>query len=189
MTLQQVARGPITRRAGRPADAEALHALIAANLDEGHLLPRRLDELAIHASRFSVALQRGRVIGCAELVPPSPTRAELRSLAVDATCRGRGIGSELVADVPQPAQAGGFDELCLMTHTPTYFTSLGFSIVPHRAIPEKVATDCVRCPKFGSCGQLAMVRPLETVLNRSERPVDTSIHRTHQPVLIPVHAA
>ena len=188
MKRQRVTHDPIARRPGKSADAEALHTLIADNLDEGHLLPRHRHELALHASRFTVAIHRGRVIGCAELVPLSPTRAELRSLAVDATFRGRGIGSDLVAHVQQRAQAAGFDELCLMTHTPTYFGHLGFSIVPHRAIPEKVATDCVQCPKFGSCGQLAMVLPLEAAFDRSERAVDTSI-RTNRTVLIPVHAA
>ena len=189
MKRQRVTLDPIARRPGRSADAEAIHALIADNLDEGHLLPRHRDELALHASRFTVAIHRGRVIGCAELVPLSPTRAELRSLAVDATFRGRGIGANLVADVQQRAQAAGFDELCLMTHTPSYFGQLGFSVVPHRAIPEKVATDCVQCPKFGSCGQLAMVLPLEAAVERSARAVDTSIHGARRPILIPVHAA
>jgi len=189
MKPQRVKLDPIARRLGRWTDAEALHTLIADNLADGHLLPRHRDELAIHASRFTVAIHRGRVIGCAELVPLSPTRAELRSLAVDATFRGRGVGSDLVADVQQRAQAAGFDELCLMTHAPLYFGQLGFSIVPHQAIPEKVATDCVRCPKLGSCGQLAMVLTLEAAFARSERAVDTSIHGARRLVLIPVHAA
>jgi len=189
MKRQRVTRDPIAQRRGRPADAEAIHALVADNLAEGHLLPRHREELALHASRFTVTIHRGRVIGCAELVPLSPTRAELRSLAVDATFRGRGIGSDLVADVQRQALAAGFDELCLMTHTPTYFTDLGFAIVPHRAIPEKVATDCVQCAKFGSCGQLAMVFPLEAAVAGSPRSVDPSTHRTSRPVLIPVCAA
>ena len=189
MKRQRKKLDPVARRPGRFADAEAIHTLIADNLDEGHLLPRHCDELALHASRFTVAIHRGRVIGCAELVPLSPTRAELRSLAVDATFRGRGVGSDLVADVLQRAQAAGADELCLMTHTPSYFGRLGFSIVPHQAIPEKIATDCVQCPTFGSCGQLAMVLPLEAAFERSERAVDTFIHGARRPVLIPVHAA
>ena len=34
---------------------------------------------------------------------------------------------------------------------------MGFSIVPHLWLPEKIFTDCVKCPLFRQCGQYAMV--------------------------------
>jgi len=34
---------------------------------------------------------------------------------------------------------------------------LGFSLVPHSWVPEKIALDCVRCPEFRRCGQHAVV--------------------------------
>ena len=37
----------MTLRTAEPSEAGALHALISANLVEGHLLPRTLDELAV----------------------------------------------------------------------------------------------------------------------------------------------
>jgi amino-acid N-acetyltransferase len=49
----------------------------------------------------------------------------------------------------------------VLTHAPEYFLNFGFSIVPHLWVQAKVFTDCVNCPKFRSCGQLAMVVPLE----------------------------
>ena len=42
-----------------------------------------------------------------------------------------------------------------------YFIQMGFSIVPHLWLPEKIFTDCVKCPLFRQCGQYAMVVPLE----------------------------
>ena len=39
---------------------------------------------------------------------------------------------------------------------------MGFSIVPHQWLPEKVFADCVSCPKFRRCGQFAMVVPVES---------------------------
>jgi hypothetical protein len=38
---------------------------------------------------------------------------------------------------------------------------MGFSIVPHLWLTEKVFTDCVKCPQFRRCGQYAMVVPLD----------------------------
>jgi hypothetical protein len=34
--------------------------------------------------------------------------------------------------------------------------------VPHLWVPEKVFSDCVKCPMFRRCGQYAMVAPLDT---------------------------
>src|SRR3989442_7794378 len=73
---------------GDPSNARRLHALITANLEEGHLLPRTLRELAVHAERFTVAVNARTIVGCAELAPLSPSVAEVRSLAVDASAPG-----------------------------------------------------------------------------------------------------
>jgi amino-acid N-acetyltransferase len=157
-----MASDAITLRAGTVADAKALDALVAAHLDEGHLLPRQLNEISTHASRFVVAVRRRRVVGCAELAPLGRRLAEIRSLAVEATARQQGVGRQLVDELHRRAQSAGYDQLCVLTHVPEYFAQLGFSIVPHLWVQEKVFTDCVSCPRFRACGQFAMVLPLDT---------------------------
>jgi amino-acid N-acetyltransferase len=153
-------------RAATAADAAALHALIAANRDEGHLLPRALDELTVHAPRFLVATRRGRVIGCAELAPLSPAVAEVRSLAVDRSARGAGLGLKLVDELGRRAHVEGYERLCAFAHDPGFFVRLGFSIVPHTWVPEKIAHDCHACPLFRSCGQYALVLELRRATAR-----------------------
>jgi amino-acid N-acetyltransferase len=153
----------MTLRSATPTDAKKLHALVSANLEEGHLLPRTLGELAVHAERFVVAVRARRIVGCAELAPLSPHVAEVRSLAVDRAERGGGIGTLLVDELRRRARREGYEKLCAFTHSPGYFIHMGFSIVPHLWLPEKVFTDCVKCPLFRTCGQYAMVVPLEGV--------------------------
>src|SRR5215468_463619 len=88
--LPEMPKGPAARRT-RPLaiaraeqkHATALYALITANLEEGRLLPRTLEEVALHASRFSIVLRGRTIVGCAELAPLSAHVAEVRSLAVD----------------------------------------------------------------------------------------------------------
>lgn len=155
-------RTRMTLRTAEPSQAPTIHALITANLEEGHLLPRTLAELVIHAPRFVVATRGKRVVGCAELAPLSQTVAEVRSLAVDRRERGNGVGTALVDDLRRRAPREGFDTLCAFTHAPGYFMHMGFSIVPHLWLPEKIHTDCVKCPLFRQCGQYAMVVPLES---------------------------
>ena len=154
-------RGRIAVRSAQASQAPTLDALISASLEEGHLLPRTLDELVVHAERIVVAVRDKKIVGCAELAPLSPQVAEVRSLAVNALERGCGVGALLVDELRRRARGQGFDKLCAFTHSPGYFSQMGFSIVPHLWLPEKIFTDCVKCPQFRRCGQFAMVAPLE----------------------------
>lgn len=157
----------VTYRGALPSDASVLHALIDAHLAEGHLLPRQLGELAIHAPRFVVAVGRGRIVACAELAPLSGRVAEVRSLVVDRRARAQGIGRALVNELERRARIAGFETLCAFAHDAAYFVRMGFSIVPHTWVPEKIARDCVSCPQFRRCGQHAVLRSL--AVNRRAR--------------------
>src|SRR3984893_13814612 len=157
--------GRITLRTGETADARKVFALIQANLEEGHLLPRTLGELAIHAERFVVAVKARKIVGCAELAPLSPHVAEVRSLAVDTAARGSRVGVTIVDELRLRARREGYEKLCAFTHAPRYFIHMGFSIVPHLWLTEKVFIDCVKCPQFRQCGQYAMVVPLDSAFD------------------------
>jgi amino-acid N-acetyltransferase len=148
----------VVLRAATADDALAIHALISAHLAEGHLLPRSVEEIALHATRFVVATRHDTVVGCAELAPLSARVAEIRSFVVAREARAAGIGRQLVQAVLTRAEEAGVSSLCAFTHTPGYFLHLGFSIVPHTWLPEKIATDCHACERFRQCGQYAVVR-------------------------------
>ena len=155
----------VTLRSADAADAKKLHAIITTNLEEGHLLPRTLNELTVRAGRFVVAIRGRKVIGCAELAPLSAHVAEVRSLAVDKGARGGRVGVMIVDELRRRARREGFEKLCAFTHAPGYFIHMGFSIVPHLWLTEKIYTDCVKCPHFRQCGQYAMVVPLDSAFD------------------------
>lgn len=147
-------------RAATPDEAGGIHALIVSHLAEGRLLPRKLEEIAIHAHRFVVAVRDDGVVACAELAPLSRDVSEVRSLVVSQEARSLGLGREIIDDLVDRATTAGFKKLCAFTHAPSYFVQLGFSIVPHVWLPEKIVTDCHSCPHFRTCGQYAVVRAL-----------------------------
>ena len=152
-------------------DAAAVHRLISENLEAGHLLPRTMEDVLEHAPRFVVAEREGAVIACAELAPLSKTVAEVRSLVVDQHARGNHIGPRLVTELASGAVSRGFATLCAFTHQPSHFVRMGFTIVPHMWVPEKVAHDCTSCPLFRRCGQYAVTLPLRAgVQIRPEQP-------------------
>jgi amino-acid N-acetyltransferase len=91
--------------------------------------------------------------------------AEVRSLAVAASARGSRVGVMIVDELRRRARREGFERLCAFTHAPGYFAHIGFSIVPHTWLLEKIFTDCVKCPQFRQCGQYAMVVPLDSAFD------------------------
>ena len=161
----------IALRTAQSADVPSLHRLIADNLEAGHLLPRSVEDLERHAHRFVVADDDGAVVGCAELAPLGDSVAEVRSLVVHEASRNRGIGSDLVHRIADDARERGFSTLCAFTHEPSHFVRLGFSIVPHMWMPEKIAHDCTSCALFRRCGQYAVALTLSAEARiRPQRP-------------------
>jgi amino-acid N-acetyltransferase len=154
-TVPDVAIRPATA-----ADLDAIDELIMAHLAEGHLLPRRREEIAAYLERFIVATLDGDVVACADLAPLSRASAEVRSLVVAEHARFGGIGRRLLNELIARATIAGFEKICAFTHSPAYFVQMGFSIVPHVWLPEKIATDCSGCAQFRRCGQYAVVLPL-----------------------------
>ena len=151
----------IALRSSSVDDAGVIHELIEQYLSEGHLLPRELGEILVHVDRFVVAVYDDEVVAFAELAPLSRSVAEVRSMVVSREARSRGVGRRIVDELVRRAAAAGFDKLCAFTHSPGYFVHLGFSIVPHAWLPEKIVTDCHACSQFRQCGQYAVVRALD----------------------------
>jgi len=181
-------------RYANAAEAPALHALIEAHRVEGHLLPRSLAELQVHAERFVVICgvaergvgapratepggvqgtppknnDAGSIIACAELMKLSPLVAEVRSLVVDRNHRGGGIAGELMTALVDAARDSGYVSLCAFTHSPAFFVKQGFSIVPHTWLPEKIQADCTSCAFFRRCEQYAMLLPLDLMAGATQ---------------------
>ena len=164
MTMRKSRSQPPKIRTAVRTDVKRIHDLIEQHLQEGRLLPRQLSELDVHVNRFVVAVDgRGAIVGCGELAPLSHSVAEVRSLVVSGKRRGSGVGRRIVSELRERARSAGYDDLCVFAHQPAYFAHMGFSIVPHTWLPEKIAADCHTCALFRQCGQYAMVTDLDAV--------------------------
>ena len=149
-------------RTAAQSDARKIHELIQRNQQAGHLLPRQLSELTSRIDRFVVGVDgRGSILACGELAPLSSSVAEIRSLVVTEKRRGQGLGRRIVDELKIRAKASGYDDLCVFAHQPAYFAHMGFSIVPHTWLPEKIMADCRNCALFRRCEQFAMVTDLD----------------------------
>ncbi len=91
-------------------------------LSESDLPTQGLDETQLWCAKDGT----GRVVGVAGLETWGG-QGLLRSVAVDATTRGRGLGTTLVRRILDEAKMEGLEEVYLLTETaPAFFAKLGF---------------------------------------------------------------
>ena|SRR6185503_1464844 len=105
----------------------------------------------------------GEVMGCVGLSIIWADLAEVRSLAVDNSQRGKGIGSQLVQWTIEEARRLGIRRIMSLTYEQRFFEKLGFVVVAKESLPLKVWSDCVRCPKNENCDEIAMVLTLADI--------------------------
>lgn len=146
-----------TRNALLP-DAPQIEKLIAAYSDAGVLLPRPLPEICEKIRDFVVVEDGGQVIGCGALHLYGPHLAEVRSIAVAAEHKRKGVGRRLIKALLREAGKHGVPGVCLFTRIPSFFGKMGFVEARREDLPDKIYKDCLNCPKLHACDEVAMLR-------------------------------
>ena len=108
------------------ADLAALADFITPFVDDRKLLPRTYDELQELLPTLFVAEHEGRLVGCAALEVYSWKLAEVRSLAVDKSMQGQGVGKRLVQACLERAREQNILEVMAITSSDAFFMSCGF---------------------------------------------------------------
>ena len=154
---------PITIRRAVVADVPGIATLINAFAERGKMLFRSHAELYETVRDFVVAENGAQVVGVCALEVIWSDLAEVRSLAVDPAWQGKRIGGRLVEAVIGEAQALGVQRVFALTYEQRFFERLGFAVVDKAALPLKVWSECIKCPKRDGCDEIAVVK---TVLDR-----------------------
>jgi len=146
----------VTIRKARMGDVEPIFALIAEFSHRSVMLARSRSDLYEGLRDFVVADFCGRVVGCSALTIEWDNLAEIKSLAVHRRFQRRGIGRRLVRACLTEARRLGIGKVFALTMSPTFFKHIGFARAARESLPHKVWSDCVNCPKFPHCDELAM---------------------------------
>ncbi|MFN8490544.1 MAG: GNAT family N-acetyltransferase [Caldilineaceae bacterium] len=153
----------------RPAqleDVEEITELVNRFAQQNLMLPRKIDTVRQTLGDWLVALEYEPgmeilpVVGCGALVPLTDTLVELRSLAVDGSQHGKGVGSQLVLELVNLAKERGYRQICALTLRENFFVRLGFDLVDRWSISPKVWQACIYCPKFHRCDEVAVLMNL-----------------------------
>ncbi|MCS6843356.1 MAG: N-acetyltransferase [Caldilineales bacterium] len=147
-------------RPAQESDIPAIVALVNYFADQNLMLHRSESQVWVALHDFVVAEMDGRLVGCGSLIPLTPTLAEIRSLAVAPEYQGHGIGGQIVGHLIDLARRRGLEQVCALTLRPNFFQHQGFQVVDRWSITPKIWSECVFCPKFHRCDEVAVLMNL-----------------------------
>ena len=138
-------------------DVPEMAAIINAFASQGLMLARSRHQLYQFLRDFCVVTVEGQVVGCGALNIVWANIAEIRSLAVAEAHHGQGLGGRMVRYLLDEARALGLPSVFALTYRQRLFEDLGFHVVPNASLPHKIWTDCLNCPKFPNCDEIALI--------------------------------
>lgn len=166
MALPSSPNVTLTTRKAHMGDIPAILALINGYATNGIMLPRTEFELSEFIRDFTIIVDGSVLIGCAALHFYGPTIAEVRSLAVNSSSKGTGAGRQLMEAINEEAKLFDLQALFAFTYVPDFFAKMGYHLVDRSELPLKAWKDCLRCPKFQACDEIAVLKTLKPVISK-----------------------
>ncbi len=151
----------ITVRKARLADVPKMMPLLNEYARQAEILPRLEAEVYQSIRDWVVADAGQKLVGMGSLLIMWHDLGEVRSLVIDPICHGQGLGREIVQMLVEEARSLDLPRLFALTRKPGFFLKLGFQMTRIEDLPRKVHKDCVFCPKFHACDEVALIMPLD----------------------------
>ncbi|MET7708115.1 amino-acid N-acetyltransferase [Micromonospora sp. NPDC005189] len=135
----------LVRRA-RTGDVRGIRRLVDTYTDDRRLLSKATVTLYEQVQEFRVAVRAedGAVVGCGALHVMWEDLAEIRTVAVDPSCRGRRIGHRLVGELIDAARELGVARIFVLTFETQFFGAFGFQAIDGAPVPQPVYEQLLR---------------------------------------------
>jgi amino-acid N-acetyltransferase len=148
-------------RKAKMGDVKEIQKLIDVYAKKGEMLPRSLLEIYENIRDYIVYVtDTGELIGVCAMHIFWDGLAEVRSLAVRQDHTHKGIGTMLLKACIEEAKQFEIDQIFSLTYKPEFFEKLGFRIVDKSLLPQKIWSDCLKCPQFPDCNEIALILEL-----------------------------
>ena len=145
-------------RKARFGDVESIYGLVHIYAARGEMLPRSRNTLYENLRDMIVAEDDGTVVGVGALHIMWDRLAEVRMMAITPEHTRQGIGAEIVQLLLNEGDALGIEKVFTLTYKPEFFRKLGFIRISREELPQKVWKECIDCPKYPNCDEIAMVK-------------------------------
>jgi amino-acid N-acetyltransferase len=147
-------------RKARIGDVRDIHRIINKFAKKDKMLPRSLNEIYENIRDFLVCIEKGRITGVCALHILWEDLAEVRSIAVLKDYQRKGIGKRLVKECLKEAKSLGINRVFALTYNPEFFIEMGFREIDKNTLPQKIWGDCLKCPKFPECNEVAVIKDI-----------------------------
>jgi len=133
-------------RQARTRDVQVIRTLIDQNVGSGRLLDKHTVNLYEDIQEFCVAESSvdGTVAGCGALHVMWEDLAEIRTLAVDESNRGDGIGHLIVGELLGRARQLGVARVFVLTFAVSFFARHGFTEIFGTPVAPEVYAELLR---------------------------------------------
>ncbi len=160
LKLETLNSDVVVRRA-RLTDVPAMMPLLNKYARQAEILPRIEADVYQSIREWVLAEKGGEIVGMGSLLILWGDLAEVRSLVVSPAAHGRGIGRKIVTQLLEDATRLKIPTVFALTRQAGFFLKVGFILTDKEKLPRKVMKDCVFCPKFHACDEIAVVYPIQ----------------------------
>ena len=151
----------LTYKKAKLSDIKAMQTLVAPEVESGKILFRSSDEMATNIRSYTLAFDDETLVGFGALHFHASDLAEVRSLIVSASMRGKGVGKAIVTSLLAEAKEYGIQQVFTLTYEKGFFESLTFEEIPKESLPaHKIWADCIKCKYFPVCEEIALIKRL-----------------------------
>ena len=155
-------------RPARTSDIVAIQAMRAPLVDSNVLLQHQLVSLYERVQEFVVAETKdGRILAAGALHVMWGDLAEVRSLVVDQSARGMGLGKAVVEALVERAYALGIRRVFCLTFEVDFFVRCGFDIISDVPVDEATFEQMVQSSDDGIAEFLDLARVKENTLGNT----------------------
>ncbi|HNR66496.1 MAG TPA: N-acetyltransferase [bacterium] len=157
-------------RRAKIKDVPAIVTLISDWAQKGDMLGRSRLQVYTALRDFVVIEEDEQIIACGALHIVWDDIAEIRSLAVNPEHLRKGYGRQIVDFLLRDARELECPKIFSLTYKPEFFKKFGFQEIDKSELPHKVWKDCINCPKFPDCDEIAMLHILAPSADHQDNP-------------------
>ncbi len=179
MTLKKKTDTTVTVRRAKLVDVPNMMPLLDEYTKQAEILPRNEADVYRSVREWVIAEINDEIVGMGSLLIMWHDLAEIRSLVVSPSHQGYGVGRKIVTTLLDEARDLGIARVFALTRKPGFFLKLNFQLTRIGVLPRKVQKDCVFCPKFHACDEVAVVMPLNVTLSKPE----ITMLKARQPII------
>ncbi len=157
------------------SDAPQIHVLVNKFAERGEMLPRALSDIYQDLRDYYVIRDGEKLVACVALHISWGDMGEVRSLAVEEDYQSKRLGGNLVKACIEEAKNLDIPTIFALTYKPIFFEKLGFHLIDKGELPRKIWAECIHCPKFPDCDEIALIMRLKTSPDQQKRQPLTTV--------------